>query len=243
MVFRTMTFCTLRLASYRSFRDNASLLSSRAMGASRHQDKVFADLAFGVRAPASRSSASGTLHVGVGVMAWAGATTERSPRQRLTADYLGQMTELTASLVSAGHRVRILVGDADDGPTARAVVTAAGGTSDVVAVDFTLPTSSGEAFTQIADLDVVIGTRFHTVIYAVMLGKPVISLGYGEKHRDLMTRLGVTTYAVSVRDASAEHVGEAPGSSHRRRARSGSTVEERQCDAGAGGAGATRRPR
>jgi polysaccharide pyruvyl transferase WcaK-like protein len=44
---------------------------------------------------------------------------------------------------------------------------------------------------EIAKTDVVVATRFHTVVSALMLGRPVISIGYAQKNDDLMADAGL----------------------------------------------------
>jgi polysaccharide pyruvyl transferase WcaK-like protein len=42
----------------------------------------------------------------------------------------------------------------------------------------------------------VVATRFHNVLLALMLGKPVIALSYHEKLRSLMAGVGAADYSV-----------------------------------------------
>ena len=40
---------------------------------------------------------------------------------------------------------------------------------------------------QIAEVEVVVASRFHNVLLALLLGKPVVSIAYNQKNDALMT--------------------------------------------------------
>lgn len=44
-------------------------------------------------------------------------------------------------------------------------------------------------------LGAIIATRFHNVIAALKLAKPTISIGYSDKHRDLMADAGLAEFS------------------------------------------------
>jgi polysaccharide pyruvyl transferase WcaK-like protein len=47
---------------------------------------------------------------------------------------------------------------------------------------------------QLAETDVVVATRFHNVLLALMLGKPVLALAYHEKVTSLMASVGLARH-------------------------------------------------
>ena len=49
-----------------------------------------------------------------------------------------------------------------------------------------------------APTDTVVATRYHNLICALMLSKPTLSVGYGEKNTALMTDMGLAEYCQSV---------------------------------------------
>ena len=61
---------------------------------------------------------------------------------------------------------------------------------------------------QIAQTDVVVATRFHNVVCALKLGKPTVSIGYGEKNRALMTEMGLGSFCQHVEDFRYEMLSE-----------------------------------
>ena len=60
------------------------------------------------------------------------------------------------------------------------------------------PVSSVEDLVaQLANTDIVVGTRFHNVLLALMLDKPVIALSYHEKIASLMAGMGLADYCMN----------------------------------------------
>ena len=63
--------------------------------------------------------------------------------------------------------------------------------SDLSQVSTPPITTMTEVLSEIANTDIVIATRFHTVIGALMMDRPVIPLGYAGKFDELMDEMGV----------------------------------------------------
>jgi polysaccharide pyruvyl transferase WcaK-like protein len=61
-------------------------------------------------------------------------------------------------------------------------------------------TSPEDLCDQLAKTDMVVATRFHNVLLALMLGKPVIALSYHEKLRSLMAGVGAAEYSVDAEE-------------------------------------------
>jgi polysaccharide pyruvyl transferase WcaK-like protein len=51
-----------------------------------------------------------------------------------------------------------------------------------------------ELLTQIASTDAVIGTRYHNVVGALMMNRPVVSLGYAARFDEVMKSMGLGDY-------------------------------------------------
>ena len=63
-----------------------------------------------------------------------------------------------------------------------------------------------QLWTQLARTDVVVATRFHNVLLALMLGKPVLALSYHEKVDSLMAAMGMAQYCHPVRALDPERL-------------------------------------
>ena len=57
---------------------------------------------------------------------------------------------------------------------------------------------------QVVDLDAVVASRFHNVLCALMCGVPTIAIGYGDKHRVLMERFGVSRFSHEIRSLDVD---------------------------------------
>lgn len=191
-----------RFADYRSFRDQSSLDAARRMGVAGPSDPVYPDLVFALPVPPARPSAgavsgavSGVLSsVAVGVMAYDGTPADRYRAAEVRSAYTGKMTQLVRSLIDDGHRVRLMIGDVNDLPVVEEILADARsrwtGPAEPPVV-FEAVSTIDDVMDQLSQADLVVGTRFHTVLVALMLGKPTIAIAYGRKHTELMNQLGV----------------------------------------------------
>lgn len=188
-----------KLAHYRSFRDKYSLDAARAMGYAGDHDKVYPDLVFALSSPHGRPGAS--ISIGVGVMAYFGRSADRFRADHIHAEYVGQMKQFVRWLVEAGHRVRLLIGDAADEPVAETIVADARMycmRPDPLPVVYDPVSSTSDVMRQLAPLDAVVATRFHNVLVALTCAKPTVAISYGSKHDALMTRMGVGEFVQDI---------------------------------------------
>jgi polysaccharide pyruvyl transferase WcaK-like protein len=217
-----------RLASYRSYRDHVSLDAMRARGVDS-KDPVYPDLVFGFPSPAS--SSGDPTAVGVGVMAFYGDNDDRRDAEEIHARYLDKMTTFVRWLVDHGHRVRLLPGDSkvDDSVVQRV-------RADVVASRPDLPPESivaepvvsmGDLMREIALVGTVVSTRYHNVLAALRLCKPTLSIGYSEKHDELMADMGLSEFCLSTRTFDVDQLVQRYLELERRSTELAQTLEER----------------
>ncbi len=112
------------------------------------------------------------------------------------------MTQFVERLLADGRRVRLLIGDEAD----EAVALDVQSRCQSPLVVYEPFTSADELMSQLGTVDSVIGTRFHTVLFGLKLGKPTIAIGYGRKHLALMEQLGVEEWFQDIRDLDAERL-------------------------------------
>ncbi|MEU4194168.1 polysaccharide pyruvyl transferase family protein [Kribbella sp. NPDC026611] len=192
-----------RLASFRSFRDQDSLGAAQQIGLADPADKVCPDLAFALPVPPDLPGA--TDAVGVGVMAYYGGPEDRHQADRVHTEYVTKMTAFVRRLIESGRPVRLLIGDADDEAVAlgiRAAVRAGAGAD--VPISYDRPETADDVMRQLATVDAVVGTRFHTVLLAVKLAKPTIAIAYGQKHAALMAAMGAGDLVQNVKDLDVD---------------------------------------
>jgi len=188
------------MARYRSYRDTISKNFMESIGFDTRDDAVYPDIAFKLPAPPSRPRqprANGTLTVGVGVMAYQGWRDGDPRGETIYSAYLEKITCFVLWLLDRGHVVRILMGDAADRRAVTDVVTRVASARPDLPEGRLLAEPScslHELMHQIAETDVVVATRFHNVVCALKLGKPTVSIGYGEKNAALMAEMGLDRF-------------------------------------------------
>ena len=200
---RQLVTTAARLAHYRSFRDAGARDAMLHMGVDTSGDPVYPDLAFALPAPRGKSASAGT--VGVGVMEYSGGNEDRRQASEIRASYIEQMTRFVLWLVDNGRPVRLLAGDTIDARAVEEVLVGLralrpGLSLSVIAEPaFTL----GELMRQLASVDTVVATRYHTVLCALKLAKPTVAVGYAPKFGALMAEMGLAEFSLSAKALDA----------------------------------------
>lgn len=197
----------VRLAGYRSFRDPGSKAYMAACGCDTARDEVEPDLVFGLPLPAAaaRPRTGGPLVVGVNAMAYYGWSHDPARGQEIHRAYLEKLAAFVRWLAAEGHRVRLFIGEDRDLAACRAL-------HERVADDRVLPaqdaSSLHELLAQFAETDLVVATRFHNVVAALMLAKPVLSIGYAVKNDELMADMGLAAFCQAIEELDVERLKE-----------------------------------
>jgi polysaccharide pyruvyl transferase WcaK-like protein len=201
---RWLFTATARLAFYRSYRDTLSRDAMRRQGLAATRDHVYPDLAFGLTVPSTDPGDERT--VGIGLMDYRGNEDDRDPADQIQirASYVEKMKSFTRWLVDNGRRVRLFVGDTNNAD--ETVVEEIIADMRTHRPDLDPSWVAAEAVSTFADLTramepagVVVATRYHNVVCALMLGKPTISIGYGEKNAALMADAGLAEYCQAIK--------------------------------------------
>ena len=197
-----------RLAFYRSYRDELSRDAMEQQGLDTSRDRVYADIAFGLPVPSSGPGAERT--VGVGLINYYGNDAHGQPDE-IRASYVEKMKSFTRWLVDNGRRVRLFVGDTNNADETVVEEILA----DLRTYQPNLDASwvVADPVVTFADLmramepaGIVVATRYHNVVCALMLSKPTISIGYGEKNAVLMAGAGLAEYCQSVDSLDVEQL-------------------------------------
>ena len=61
-----------------------------------------------------------------------------------------------------------------------------------------------DLLSQIAATDIVVATRFHNVLLALLCNKPVISISFHHKCDSLMSAMGLSAYCLDINDLKAD---------------------------------------
>lgn len=191
-----------KLAFYCSYRDTLSRDAMRRNGISGRPDRVYTDLAFGISVPPFVPGDPRTI--GIGVMDFYGTNDDdRSQAQAIHDSYLGNMKAFARWLVDHDYKIRLFVGDTNgsDDTVVREIVAelrAYRPDLDRTWVVAEPVSTYADLMRAMAPTGAVVATRYHNLICALMLARPTLSIGYGEKNEALMVDTGLAEYCQSV---------------------------------------------
>lgn len=194
-----------RLAYYRSYRDDLSRDAMSQRGLDTTRDHVYPDLVFSIPLPYSVYGDPQT--VGIGVMAYYGTNDDRRQAARIHASYVEKMKVFVRWLVDGGRRIRLFVGDVCDEEVLQEILAdlrAQRPDLDPSRIMAEPVSSFGELARAMAPVGTVVATRYHNVICALKLSKPVISLGYAPKNIALMADMELSEFC---QDAKSLDIG------------------------------------
>jgi len=192
----------ISFADYRSYRDTFSRDYLASIGSDTIKDFVYPDLAFSLPPePAAFPKAGGNSRaIGLGLMDYYGQRMEQD--EATYRSYLDKVTSFLAWLLERKYTVRLLIGDLSyDQRIRRDVLTMlqARGVKYERQQIIDEPLSSvRELIAALAATDIVVATRFHNIVFGLMLGKPVLAISYHEKIKSLMSGVGLAEYCQSV---------------------------------------------
>jgi polysaccharide pyruvyl transferase WcaK-like protein len=192
------------MAQYRSYRDTVSKAFMESIGFAAQDDAIYPDIAFKLPAPSAPvrdPTTAQSLTVGVGVMTYLGWQRGNPSGPAIYATYLEKITTFVLWLLDQGHRVRILMGDAADQDAVADVLSKVATARPHLAQQRLVADpmrSLHDLMRQMAETDVIVATRYHNIVCALKLGKPLVSLGYAEKNDVLMTEMGVGRFCQHV---------------------------------------------
>jgi len=198
-ISRLLMVSAAKLAHYRSYRDQESKDFMRSMRVDVYNDSIFPDIVFGL--PEDRSvdgvHQGKALTIGIGIMNYRGWWHED---EKLYDDYQKKMEHFAAWCLSVGHNVRILQCDVYDKVAVDRLLQAVKkrtreGGQEIL---FDEAADIHDLMRQIDQTDAVVATRFHTVVCALKLATPVISVGYGSKNDELMKSMGMGDFCQDI---------------------------------------------
>lgn len=186
-----------RMACFRSYRDQYSLTYMRSIGFRTGNDKVCPDVAFALREPVGVCGTSiegARLSVAVGIMYYHGWRCDDRNGQ-IYQSYLAKMHQFLDWLKDQGHSIRIVMGDGIDQSTLDTFIKYSNdATSKKSAIKGEGTVTLHDVMSQIAMTDIVVATRYHNVVCALKLGRPVLSIGYAAKNDELLADMGLREF-------------------------------------------------
>ena len=199
----------LSLADFRSYRDNSTMRYLRGIGFRAANDRVYPDLVFSLpeaMIPHQDAKKSSRPVVGLGLMVDAG---KYSSSRRNDVTYLAYLTNLlkfTRWLLAREYDVRLLSGDRGDRQAFRALLRERLPICDERRIIDQPICSVEDLLSQIVETDMVVATRFHNVLLALLCNKPVISISFHHKCESLMSAMGLSGFCLDINDVRADRL-------------------------------------
>lgn len=207
---RWLVKSALSLADFRSYRDGSSAQYLESIGFQRTNDRIYPDLAF------SLTDAVITNHpprngdrpvIGLGLMAYAGKYGTPNPRNEAYRAYLKKLAKVVKWLVGQKYDVNVTIGNSWDMPVKeefrRLLKEQLPEIDEKHIIDEPICCVEQLLF-QLAATDLVVATRYHTVILALLNNKPVIALSFHPKCASLMDAMGLSEYCLDINTLDAD---------------------------------------
>lgn len=212
---RWLTKSILRLADFRSYREKSTRDYLAGIGFAAARDSVYPDLAYSLPEailPSREMHGNFGSVVGLGVMEYAGKYSVSDPTDKGYSTYLGHFATFAKWLLGRGYHVRLLSGDLADNHARQELKDflqdRTGACGDERLIDEPIH-SVDDLLSHIAGADIVVATRFHNVLFALLCNKPVIAISFHHKCRSLMSSVGLERYCLDLNDFSADRLIEA----------------------------------
>lgn len=209
-VGRVLVKAALSLADYRSYRDDSSRDYLRGIGFRAKRDRVYPDLVFSLPeallSPDDGRSEGARRIVGLGLMVYAGRYSAADPRAETYTAYLESLAVFATWLLEHDYDIRLLLGDGDTIAIEefRSVLQARLGSYDEERIIEQPIASVEDVLAELAATDVVVATRFHNVLLAMLLDKPVIAISFHHKCSSLMYQMKLSKYCHEIHHMDAD---------------------------------------
>jgi len=208
---RVLVKTALRLADYRSYRDTFSKDYLEGIHFDTKNDFVCPDLAFSLPKtmipPDTAKELRGTV-VGVGIMTYRNKSNSGEADNRIYHAYITKLSLFVSWLLDQGYIVRLLIGDAVYDERVRQDMRLSLERNGIKYQQGRIidnPASSvNDVLSQLAATDAVIASRFHNVLLALLLGKPVVAISYHEKVDALMAALGLADFCQDIENIDVD---------------------------------------
>ena len=207
---RWLVRSALSLADFRSYRDNSTMKYLKGIGFATNNDRVYPDLVFSLPETAvPRDNISKRLRpvVGLGLMEYAGRYSVDKPSNAIYRAYLENLVIFVKWLLDHEYDVRLLMGDIWDRPVMQEfkdLLKDRLSTYDEERIIDEPILSFEQLLSQLAATDVVVATRFHNIVFALILNKPVISISFHHKCASLMSAMGLLEYCQDINHLDAD---------------------------------------
>ena len=194
----------LSLADFRSYRDDSTKQYLKSIGFRADGDRVYPDLVFSLPETLiarRHENKNQRTTVGLGLMVDAGKYGTSHRNDEVYTGYLATLVNFAEWSLAQGNDVRLLIGDLADVPTRHEFRHLLRDRLSECHEEHIIdePISSPEdLWAQIEATDIVVATRFHNVLLALLCYKPVIAISFHQKCDSLMSAMGLSAYCLDI---------------------------------------------
>jgi polysaccharide pyruvyl transferase WcaK-like protein len=196
----------LLLSDYASFRDEDSRKLVQDIGFQRSAD-VFPDNVYSLEVPflnASESRPGGRSVVGISPMAYRDPRVSFWDKDQAAYDrYISQLALFASSLARDGHRLRLFSTEIFFDSLAiedlQRVLKNNQSIADPYSIRHEQIRDTTKLFAQMSSMDYIVTSRFHGVVFAHLMTKPVLAISPHPKVATLMNDTGLSAYCVDIR--------------------------------------------
>jgi polysaccharide pyruvyl transferase WcaK-like protein len=186
------------LAQFRSYRDEESRNYMVGLGVGSKNDPVSSDIVFARYEPATERQPEidpRPVVIGVGLVThfgWWGND------QAVYETYVRKISQFIVRILDDGCHVRIFIGDLSDQPAVDDVMRSVGKEKPEAVGKLVIAEraySQRDLVRQMSLVHAVVAMRFHNVICAIKLGKPVINIGFSQKADRMLADMGISEFS------------------------------------------------
>jgi polysaccharide pyruvyl transferase WcaK-like protein len=201
-ISKFMVVRSLYSAKYVSFRDEESRALVRNIGYKR-ESQVFPDSVYSLEVALTNVLASRNEQpvVGIAPMPYPFCDPQEDPSQNqaIYEDMIAKLSDFGSSLVGQSYSLELFGSDTGVDPAViEDLRTALKNRHNISLPPYVQAESIPELFVRIAKMDFVVTCRFHGVVFAHLLNKPVLALSHHPKVTNLMKAIGLPEYCVDM---------------------------------------------
>jgi polysaccharide pyruvyl transferase WcaK-like protein len=200
----------LAVADYRSYRDRFSKDYLKGIAFDSENDEVYPDLAYSF----PRGAVPNLNHnhpkpvIGVGLMTYFNRRSVADGDETIYRCYIAKLGSFVSWLLERKYTVRLLIGDVMYDQRARydlrTFLEGRGVSYEKEAIIDEPAASVDDVLSQLAATDLVVASRFHNVLLALMLCKPVLAISYHQKVDGLMADAGLQEFRQDIESIDLE---------------------------------------
>jgi polysaccharide pyruvyl transferase WcaK-like protein len=202
---RWLVKAALAFADYRSYRDSFSKEYLESFHFDTKRDSICPDLAFSLpktMIPSSQGHNGHAAVIGVGIITYSQRRANLGNDESGYHNYLAKLSTFVTWLIEHQYTVRLLIGDAMYDHRARqdlrSLLEVSGINYGARKIIDEPACSVDEVLSQLANTDLVVASRFHNVLLALWLNKPVVAISFHEKVDSLMSGVGLSEFCQDI---------------------------------------------